>query len=129
MVVVDTSVWIAAFRQRDSKEATALRGLLDSDRVALAAPVQVELLSGASLADLPRLKRVLSALPFWQPQRATWRRIEEWIELVTAEGERFGFADLLIAALAAEREASVWSLDKAFVRMDRLGLVRVHATT
>ena len=48
MVLVDTSVWIAALRRAASSEARHLETLLDTDQVSLAAPVRIEILSGAS---------------------------------------------------------------------------------
>lgn len=125
MILVDTSVWVAALRSAESAEAARLRGLLDEDQVALAAPVRIELLSGASRRDLPRLRRVLSALPTWYPVRSTWALAESWIEPATKRGQRFGFADLLIGALAAEKQAEVWSRDGDFARLARLGLIEL----
>jgi predicted nucleic acid-binding protein len=96
------------------------------DEVAIAAPVRVEVLSGASRRDRPRLRRGLAALPTFFPIESTWTLIEEWVNRAGDAGERFGFADLLIGALAAERDAAVWSLDEDFVRMDRLRLLNCH---
>lgn len=94
--------------------------------VALAAPVRVEILSGASIPERTRLRRVLSALPVYYPTDATWDLIDSWIDKATAAGDRFGFADLLIGALAAEQGAVVWSLDSDFPRMAKIGLLKLY---
>ena len=119
-------MWITALRSGSGREATHLRGLLDSDEVGLAAPVWIEILSGASNRDRARLRGLLSALPLAFPSDATWTRIHDWLDPAGRAGERFGFADLLIAGIAAEKNASIWSLDDDFRRMARLGLVSVH---
>jgi predicted nucleic acid-binding protein len=127
LILVDTSIWVSALRSATSREAVALRVLLDADEVALAAPVRVELLIGAPVRYRSELRRILSALPYWIPAESTWRLIESWLEPAARAGERFGMGDLLVAAVAAEHAAPVWSLDRDFERMARLRLVRLHS--
>lgn len=126
MIVVDTSVWVATLRSAESPLAPVLRRLLDDDEVALAIPVRIELLSGASSPDRVRLRRALSALPVIYPTDDTWPMIDDWIDRAGRSGQRFGFGDLLIAALASELGALVWSLDEDFARMKRLRFVDVY---
>jgi predicted nucleic acid-binding protein len=126
MIVVDTSIWVTALRSSTSAQADVLRRLLDADEVALAVPVRIELLSGASRTDRVSLKRALSALPILYPTDETWTKMDRWLERTVNAGERFGFGDLLIGALASERGALVWSLDADFARMERLKLVETY---
>ena len=126
MIVVDTSVWVAALRDSRSPEARTLAALLDADEVALPMPVRVELLSGASRRDLPRLRRALSALPVLYPSDDTWHLLDAWIDRTAAAGDHFGIGDLLIAALASDIGALIWSLDGDFKRLEQLRLIHLH---
>jgi len=126
VILVDTSVWATALRSARNREAARLSDLLDADDVSVAAPVRVEILVGAGAADRPRLRRALSALPFWLPADSTWGLVESWLEPAARAGERFGVTDLLIAAIGAEHDAPVWSLDRDFERMARLHFVELY---
>jgi len=126
VIVVDTSVWIEALRKGQSRQAETLRTLLDADEAALAVPVRVELLGGASVAQRPQLRRALSALPVLYPSDETWSLVDTWMETAGRAGERFGVGDLLIAAMARETGSLVWSLDSDFLRMERLGLIGLY---
>lgn len=125
MIAVDTSVWIAALRDRQSPEAAMLQPLLDEDDVLLPVPVKIELLSGTSKRDRTALLNALEALPVAYPTDETWRTLVAWTARTADAGVTFGVGDLLIAAIASEQGAALWSLDAAFDRMSRLGLVQV----
>lgn len=123
MIVVDTSVWVSVLRSASSPEAANMASLLDSDEVGLAVPVRIELMAGVSARDRSALKRALSALPVLYPTDDTWRLMDTWTEKTSKAGQHFGLGDLLVAALAAEAGALVWSLDADFGRLEKLKLV------
>jgi predicted nucleic acid-binding protein len=127
MIFVDTSIWVDALQVPASRKASHLRDLLDADEVALAIPVKIEILSGASRADRTRLRRSLSALPAFSPVDSTWTRMEEWVDRAGDAGERFGVGDLLVGSIAKDQHGEIWSSDRDFARMERLGFVKLHA--
>jgi predicted nucleic acid-binding protein len=126
VIVVDTSVWVAATRESAGRVAQRLRKLIDADEAVLALPVRLELLAGVARKDRGTFRRALSALPVVVPSEETWQLIEGWIEPAADAGHRFAVTDLLIAALAHNIDALVWSLDTDFERMQSLGLVRLY---
>jgi predicted nucleic acid-binding protein len=126
LIAVDTSVWIAALRSRDASESPILSALLDAGEVLLPVPVRLELLLGASAHDRIRLRRALSALPVAYPADDTWMMMDRWAAKAAEAGERVGFGDLLIGAIASDQGALVWSLDRDFERMARLRFVSLY---
>ena len=124
MIVVDTSVWVAARRRPAGEVADTLRNLLDEDEVSLALPVRLELWAGTAKQDRKAFRRAFSALPLLEPTEDTWRALDGWIARAADAGHRFALTDLLIASLAHEAGALVWSLDGDFERMEQLALVQ-----
>lgn len=126
MIVVDTSIWVDAAREPAAPVAATLRQLINADEVLLALPVRWELMAGVSRKDRSAFRRALSALPVIVPSEDTLRVVEGWIEPAADAGHRFAVTDLLIAGLAHDVGALVWSLDADFQRMESLGLVRLY---
>ncbi len=126
MIVVDTSIWVAARRQPAGTVSKTLHQLLDADEVALALPVRLELLAGTAARDRRAFRRAFSALPLLVPTEDTWTPLESWITRAADAGQRFAFTDLLIARLADEIGALVWSLDGDFKRMAALKLIQLY---
>jgi len=60
VIVVDTSVWVASFRDPKGTTAAILKGLIDADEACLALPVRLDSLAGD---HGPILRRALSPLP------------------------------------------------------------------
>ena len=124
MIVVDTSVFVAAPKQR--MVAKVLAELIEADEVSLALPVRLELLAGISRSERKVLKRRLAAFPQLHPTEDTWQRLPQWIEHAADAGDHFGLADLLIASMTAEIGGLVWSLDRDFQRMERLKFISLY---
>jgi predicted nucleic acid-binding protein len=126
VILADTSIWIEFFRGKNRRIAAHFMELLDADLVMLAAPVKIEILAGSSRSNLAKLRRVLSALPNYYPERGAWETIDRWLDAAILAGERFGFGDLLIGAIAVQQKATLWSLDSDFQRMQKLGWLSLH---
>ena len=126
MIVVDTSVWIAALRVPKSAEAGILRRLLDADEVALPVSVRSELLMGVTGATRRQLADRLGALPILHTTDDIWRTLDSWTEKAGRSGCVFSLGDLIVGILASEAGALVWSLDKDFERMEKLKLVQLY---
>lgn len=129
MIVVDTSVWVDAVRRPKGATQFTLKQLIDADEVGLALPVRMELMAGIARKDRRAFGRALSGLPVLIPSEDTWRLIEAWVAPASDKGQRFGVTDLLIAGLAHEAGALLWSLDADFDRLEELGLVQSYVAS
>jgi len=105
---------------------TIVRALIDADDLLFALPVRLEWLAGLSRPHRAAFARALTALPIVKPTEETWHVVERWIASAADRGHRFALTDLLVAALAHEIDALIWSLDRDFDRMEEVGFVRLY---
>jgi 2-haloalkanoic acid dehalogenase type II len=130
MVIVDTSVWIEAFRAGDSVERREVDRLLDTDQVAIVGPVLAEVLQGArSQQEFAALHRTLSVLEFIPETKSGATRAGNVSYQLRRRGAAVGLVDLLIVALALEGGHQVYTLDEHFQRIPGLQLYSPSTVT
>ncbi|MBN8454476.1 PIN domain-containing protein [Accumulibacter sp.] len=105
-VLVDTSVWVDHFRQRNE----ALAALLELDRVMLHPLIIGEIACGTP----PQRNRTLLDLNALQPTRqASVQEVMDFIEHERLFGLGCGLVDLLLlASTLMTPDAELWTLDK-----------------
>ena len=118
MVIADTSIWIPFFNRPDSAEKTALDILIDADEVALVGVVLAELLQGCRTpSERDALSDALLALPYYEVTQSTWLQTGDLSAALLRKGVTLPLSDLIIAALAIERDCRIYSLDIHFKKI------------
>ena len=127
MILVDTSVWIDFFRFSPGRAGIELRRLIDeAEPFALTGVVVSEILQGLK-RDVSRLERYLSSWEMLEPRGfSTYREAAAISRLARSRGISLTTIDTLIAAVALEHQAVLFSLDKDFSRVARITDLRLH---
>lgn len=129
MVIADTSVWIPFFNRPDSPEKTALDLLIDADEVALVWVVLAELLQGCRTpSERDSLSDALLALLYYEVTQSTWSQTGDLSATLLRKGVTLPLSDLIIAALAIERNCRIYSLDTHFEKIPGLHLYSTAST-
>ena len=106
-VVIDTSVWVDHFRQRNG----ALADLLIADLALMHPMVLAELACGTPPA--PRARTLLDLERLGQTQLASLRDVRDFIERERLYGLGCGLVDMaLLASTLLTPGAELWTLDK-----------------
>jgi predicted nucleic acid-binding protein len=121
MVLVDTSVWIAFFREGSSSAAKKLDALLEEGEVCICGLIEAELLPGLHRKDRARVRALMAGLPCLETAADIWNDIADIQERSLAQGlGPFSIPDLIVAAVALRHKASLFSLDKHFLSIARV---------
>lgn len=121
MILVDSSVWIDFFSSAPSRAGDELRRMIsDAEPFALTGVVITEILQGLT-RDARRIEQYLSQWDLLEPSGfRTYREAAAIFRLGRAKGVSLTTIDVLIAAVALEHRARVFTLDKDFTRIARL---------
>ena len=127
MILVDTSVWIDFFRSSPGRAGRELRRLIEEvEPFALTGVVVTEVLRGLT-REVNRIERYLSMWELLEPSGfSTYREASAISRLARSRGISLTTIDTLIAAIALEHQASLFSLDKDFSRVARISALRLH---
>ncbi len=127
MILVDSSVWIDFLSSRPGPGGQELRRLIeDGAPVALTGVIVTEVLQGLK-RDIKRIEDYLS---FFEILEAggfdTYRNAAALFRSARSQGVSLTTTDVLIATLAVENGAEVFSLDRDFVRLAHLVGLQLH---
>lgn len=121
MVLVDTSVWIAFFRDGSSQAAKKLDMLLDEGEACFCGLIEAELLPGLRKEDRTRVRTLMAGLPCMEIATDIWADVAEIQERSLAQGlGPFSIPDLILAAVALRHKVPLFSLDSHFLSIARV---------
>lgn len=132
MILVDSSVWIDFLSSSPGTAGAELRRLIvEAEPLALAGVIVTEVLQGLT-QDASVIERFLGMWELLEPRGfSTYREAAAIFRVARAKGISLTTIDSLIAAIALEHRATVFTLDKDFSRIARisaLSLYNLHAS-
>lgn len=127
MILVDSSVWIDLFSSSPGRAGNELRRMIEeAEPFALTGVVVAEILQGLT-RDEGRVEEYLTMWEMLEPSGfSTYREAAAIFRLARSKGITLTTIDTLIAAIAIEQDASLFSLDKDFVRVARITPLRLY---
>lgn len=127
MILVDSSVWIDFFSPLPGRAGKELRRMIaDAEPFAIAGVVVAEILQGLT-RDVGQIERYLSMWNILEPVGfSTYRDAATIFRLARSKGITLSTIDTLIAAIAMDHHAAVFTLDKDFSRIARLASLPLY---
>ncbi len=127
MILVDSSVWIDFFSASPGAAGTELRRLIEqAEPIALTGVIVAEILQGLT-RDSALIERSLKMWEMLEPKGfATYREASAIFRSARAKGISLTTIDSLIAAIAIEYRATVFTLDKDFSRISRISTLSLY---
>ena len=118
MILVDSSIWIDFLSSSPSSAGAELRRMIaDAEPFALTGVVITEVLQGLK-RDVRRVEHYLSQWELLEPKGfSTYREAAVIFRAARAKGVAVTTIDALIAAIALEYGAALFTLDKDFTRI------------
>lgn len=128
MILVDSSVWIDFFGVSPGRAGRELYRMISSaEPFALTGVVVSEILQGLT-RNVSQIERYLLLWELLEPKGfSTYRHAATIFRLAKARGISLATIDTLIAAIALEHRASIFTLDKDFSRIAAITGLALYA--
>lgn len=127
MILVDSSVWVDFFSSSPGRAGDELRRMIeDSEPFVLTGIVVAEVLQGLT-RDAAPIERFLEQWDMLEPVGFdTYRSAANIYRRARGKGVTLATIDTLIAAIALEHGASIFTLDQDFSRIARLAGLKLY---
>ncbi len=127
MILVDSSVWVDFFRSSPGHAGTELRRMIEeSEPFALTGIVVAEVLQGLT-RDAGTIERFVAQWDLLEPQGfETYTRAAAIYRAGRNKGIALSTIDTLIAAIALDYGATLFTLDHDFTRIARLTGLKLY---
>lgn len=129
MILVDSSVWVDAWRGRQRGLAATLTALIESGEAAMNPLIYTELLQGALHArhqeEIATLLQPIALLPL---PNMVWTESPRMYLRLRQQGLTLTTIDCLIATHVMLEHHDLWSLDKIFADIGKHAPLRLFAS-
>jgi predicted nucleic acid-binding protein len=128
LILVDTSVWVDFFSSSPSRGGTELRRMIaEAEPFALSGIIVSEILQGLR-RDVDQIERHLSQWEMLEPLGfSTYREAAAIFRLGRGKGLSLTTIDTLIAAIALDHRAVVFTVDQDFSHIARITRLQLYS--
>lgn len=116
MILIDSSVWISFLNPRISETDSIVESLVrPSNQAVITGIIFQEVLQGIrSEKSFHLVQKLMRRLPFLEPDQKTYLKAAQVFRALATRGRSGTTVDVLIAALAIQYNARLFTLDRGF---------------
>lgn len=123
-VLLDSSVWIDAFRGKTPHIVAVTQTLLNDDRILICGPVIFEIKRGLRPPDRKKILPLLDALIRLSVEETVWDAAGDLDASLRKKGITIPPMDVIIAQVCLHHKVSLFTLDEHFSSISNLKLFK-----
>ena len=119
-ILVDTSIWIDYLKNKSSRIAEKVDGMLTKDEVCVPRIVIAELIQGAkSEREVSVIEEFVEAFNIIDQGEDTWIKAGKLSFTLKKKGRNINLSDCYIAVIAQEHDCHIFTLDAHFKEIQK----------
>ena len=125
-ILVDTSIWIDYLKNKSSRIAEKVDGMLTKDEVYVPRIVIAELIQGAkSEREVSVIEEFVAAFNIIDQGEDTWVKAGKLAFTLKKKGRNINLSDCYIAVIAQEQDCHIFTLDVHFKEIQKFVDIRL----